>query len=609
MIRRGLAITLAIAAVLAALPVAAQARSSDVVDANVHLSLAPDSSLLVQEVLTFDYQGSFEGSYRDILLKHGERMTDIQVSENGQPLRPGGNTALGSHDQPGVFGATSIPEGARIVWHYRATDEKRTWTISYRVIGGAVAYDDVLDVNWQVWGDQWDFDLDQLRADLADPALKQKDRAYRVWGHPRDVEGETSRDAGAARLEASDVPDGQFVEMRVTVPRQPGQDVSGARQGQGDGLPKILEEEQGADDDFNSPFQRAKRWLAGHAVTTAAGLAALALLVMFLLRFLAREHPVSTPKHVPEPPDDASPALAYGLAHEGTDSADTVLATLLDLIERGFYTTKGASTEGEKLDLSVSKSAERPGAEGLAPHEKEVLSFFDELLQGETVPLSEMKDRIPEHDSTWRSRWESMTESLDSADEGELEWDRNLNPVRGLVTLGLLLGIGIVVAAFISVEGKLPILPIVIGVLALVFGGIFTSGTKLKRLSPKYRERSSKWQAFQQWTEDFPRLEDDPPATLELWKRILIFGVAFGTADRMIESGRIPAPVLESSTAGTWNGYMFTGGSTGSGGSFDFGGFSSGFASQVAPESSSGGGGGFSGGGGGGSGGGGGGSW
>jgi hypothetical protein len=77
----------------------------------------------------------------------------------------------------------------------------------------------------------------------------------------------------------------------------------------------------------------------------------------------------------------------------------------------------------------------------------------------------------------------------------------------------------------------------------------------------------------------------------------------------MIASGRIPAPVMESSAVGTWHGYLYTSGGDGSGSSFDFGGFSSGFASQVAPESSSGGGGGFSGGGGGASGGGGGGSW
>jgi uncharacterized membrane protein len=91
---------------------------------------------------------------------------------------------------------------------------------------------------------------------------------------------------------------------------------------------------------------------------------------------------------------------------------------------------------------------------------------------------------------------------------------------------------------------------------------------------------------------------------------VLVYGVAFGTAERMIASGRIPAPVVaDASSGGHWSAYAFTGGFSGSG--FDGSGFSSGFSSQVAPESSSsGGGGGFSGGGGGGfSGGGGGGSW
>ena len=54
---------------------------------------------------------------------------------------------------------------------------------------------------------------------------------------------------------------------------------------------------------------------------------ALLLLALGLMLWLAREHPTSAPEYTPEPPDDASPALAYGLAHEGEDSEDTVLAT------------------------------------------------------------------------------------------------------------------------------------------------------------------------------------------------------------------------------------------------------------------------------------------
>ena len=118
--------------------------------------------------------------------------------------------------------------------------------------------------------------------------------------------------------------------------------------------------------------------------------------------WLAREHPTSAPEYTPEPPDDASPALAYGLAHEGEDSEDTVLATLLDLIERGYYDTKQATTEDEKLDLAITKAGKRPEAK-LEPYEQDVLDFFDELIGDETVPLSEMKDRIPEHSASWRA--------------------------------------------------------------------------------------------------------------------------------------------------------------------------------------------------------------
>ena len=128
----------------------------------------------------------------------------------------------------------------------------------------------------------------------------------------------------------------------------------------------------------------------------------------------------------------------------------------------------------------------------------------------------------------------------------------------------------------------------------------------LRRLDPTARERNERWTAFKRWTEDFPRLDDDPPATLKLWRRILVYAVAFGTAERVAKSGRIPAPVAaEAASSGVWTSYAI-----GAGFGHSFSGFSSGFASQVAPESSSSGSGGFSGGGGGGfSGGGGGGAW
>lgn len=602
-----LAALLTLGALLA--PAAAAARSLTVTDADIEMRLGRDAALLVSERLEIEFEGDWQAAYRDIIFKKGETMTNVAVAEGGRAYQPGACTNFGCVDRPGRFGATSIPGGVRIVWHHQASDETRAFTVSYRVEDAVVAYRDLLDLEWQVWGDQWDFDLDSLEATLRDPALRPHEgpatpqNPSAVWGKPRDVEGQDFLEPGVARLIADDIPDHQFVEMRVLIPRTPGQAVSAARRGDGDGLESILAAEGALDDDYNKPWNKAKRWIAGNATLLSIILGALGLGAMVLFTLRARERSVSVPKHLPEVPDDASPALAYGLAHEGGDSTDTVLATLLDLVDRGYYKATQMTTEDEKLDLALAVASKRPKGE-LEDHEKQVREFFDELLEGDTVALSEMRDRIPEHSSTWRGRWESMTASLDSVDEGALEWDVDLRKWKWLLWLGLLAGFGIVLACDIVVDEEW-IAPGAIG-LVTVLVVMLWPGNRLRRLSPESRERSARWRAFAQWTKDFPSLHDDPPATLELWKRILVFGVVFGTAERMIESGRIPAPVLESAGAG-WSGYYFSGGVSHH--AFDGGSFGGGFSSQVAPESSSGGGGSFSGGGGGASGGGGGGGW
>jgi hypothetical protein len=607
--RRLLVAIVAAVGLLLALAPSAFAKSYDITNADVDLSLAPDGALLVTEHLTFNYDGSFEGAYRDIPLLHDEKIRDVVVSENGRDYKPGGNTVLGSHDRPGVYGWEYTGDGLRIVWHYQAADEQRTFDISYKVINGAVAYDDVIDIGWNVWGDQWDFDLPNLTASFKNPYLDPADPQYRVWGHPRDVQGTTTRGDGEATLEASDVKDHTGVEFRITLPRTADQGTTFMRVVNGDGLPKILAEEKALDDDYDSFWNRLKRFAEDHWFALIIAIGLLAALLHVPLALLARERDVSVPEYVPEPPDDAPPALAYGLAHEGVDSDDTVLATLLDLIDRGYYDTQSNTTDDEKLDLAIkAKPADKRPKETLEPYEQEVLEFFDLLLDGQQVALSDMKDRIPEHSELWRGRWERMTEKLYAADKGQIAWDRNYNPLRNTIiaiAVALQAIVGIVHAT--SGGGTLWIPGILA---ALTFFGLGSlNDTTFKRIDPGHSDRVARWKSFEHWTQDFPRLKDDPPQTLELWKRILVYGVAFGTADRMIKSGRIPAPVAEaSSNSGVWTAYAFSSGFNSA--SLNGGSFSGGFASQVAPESSSGGGGGgFSGGGGGFSGGGGGGAW
>src|SRR3712207_7914469 len=58
-------------------------------------------------------------------------------------------------------------------------------TVRYRMRGLAVAYDDVVDVNLRVWGDEWTVPLIRLEASLAPPG---RQRAVRSEEHTSELQ-------------------------------------------------------------------------------------------------------------------------------------------------------------------------------------------------------------------------------------------------------------------------------------------------------------------------------------------------------------------------------------------------------------------------------------
>ncbi|HEX2294739.1 MAG TPA: DUF2207 domain-containing protein, partial [Actinomycetota bacterium] len=124
--------------------------------ADVRARVLPDGSVRVVERITYSFSGSFTGGFREIPLRPGEALIDAGVSEDGVEYAPGAPASIGSSGAPGTFGTASTGTGVRIVWHYEATDEERTFTVSYTLIELAEAWDDVVDVNLRVWGDEWD---------------------------------------------------------------------------------------------------------------------------------------------------------------------------------------------------------------------------------------------------------------------------------------------------------------------------------------------------------------------------------------------------------------------------------------------------------------------
>ena len=366
------------------LPSAASADSFSLLTADVGVQLQQDGSVGVSERLEVAFSGDFHFGYRDIPLRAGESLVDPLVVERGAAYTRGNNTELGE-GTPGTFGVERRGDSVRIVWYFNAQDQTRAFTISYTLRGLAVAYDDVVDVNLKVWGDQWAEPLDRLVAVEAAPG-----KILRAWGHPVWVRGDVELEGTRATLRAVSVPAHQFVELRTLVPRSAFASTGGMRIVRGDGFATIVELELADARRFEKDHERIDA-LEEHPLRTGVVLLGLAmipalLVIALVFWFMGRERGTGYDReYEQEPPTDTEPALVPTLLRQGGEAGSyEFTATLFDLVRRGVYkavptTTKRAIWGGlrhqDVADLEISA-----GADGeLRAWERDVANVVDEI--------------------------------------------------------------------------------------------------------------------------------------------------------------------------------------------------------------------------------------
>ncbi len=291
--------------------------------AHVSARVTSTGAVQVTERLTFDFFGDFTGAYRDIPIRPGETIDHIGVAEGDSLYAPGASAELGSSGSPGTYGTKRLSDRMRVVWHFNAPSEDRTFTVAYRISGLAVAYDDVVDVNLKVWGDQWPVGLTELHASTFLPRRTALGPSYRVWGAPEYVRGAVARTPTHTKLLAVDIPAGAVRRDADSVPPPPAHLDPGAKVVPGNGLQKIVAEQQDSAVSFESDrrnIQDAK----DHPGRTILILAALglgpALLVLLGVFFLfGRERKTTYDReYEQDPPSDLEPALVPPLLRQSS---------------------------------------------------------------------------------------------------------------------------------------------------------------------------------------------------------------------------------------------------------------------------------------------------
>jgi uncharacterized membrane protein len=575
----------------------------------------PDGSLGVSERLEVAFSGDFHFGYRDIPLRPGEALVQASVVERGVAYAQGQKTDL----EPGplrTFGVTRHGDGMRIVWYFDARNETRAFTVSYTLTGVAVAYDDVVDVNLMVWGDQWDEPLGRLVAIENAPG-----RILRGWGKPVWVRGDVELSGSRAALRAVSVPSNQFVELRTLVPREAFSSTSGMRVARGNAFDRIVAEEQADAEAYARDRERIDDW-ASHPLRTIGVLAALALLpalavIGAIFWIFGRERRTAYDReYEQEPPTDTAAALVPTLLKQGgTPGSYEFTATLFDLIRRGVYKAEATTTErpiwaGLRSETVADLELSPGTRDGLTPWEAAVADVVDGVLDGGSERLSRFRGQIEDERESMSTRFERFQ----SAVGGEVDRRKWFRSIGALVLVAGILLFGAAGAAlgWLALDGWRSVYPrfwdvVLIAVAAcllvgaaLLLAALLFARRLWRRRTKAGQTEAERWEAFRRYLTDFPRLHEAPPATLALWERYLVYGIAFGIAERVLQGAQLHMPeALHQASAIYW---ISPTGDLGSGAtSLSIGDLAAGFGDALAPPNSGagGGGGGFSGGGGG----------
>ena len=606
---------------LIALPVLpASAKSFHLSAADVRVEIELDGALLVTEDITFDFSGSFSGAYRDIPLKPGETFQLVSVSDELVTYGPGGCVVLGCSSPAGSYGLETQPGLARVVWHHSSEDEERTFRLVYRLRGVITVYDDVADLELQVWGDQWAVGVDRVDAEVIVPPGASPGE-IRVYGHPYGVDGTTTLgdDEVSPALHASNVPPYQFVEIRVLFPPDLLVTHDAALVIPGPGIEVIDSEEASWADEANQAREAARSGLlTGGAIFLAlvGGVGGLVYLGY------GREPRVDfDQEYEHQPPSQLSPAEVGALLSQGAVTEKQFTATLFDLIRKGVISAEpsqvqrvtwaGMRTE-EITDLVLSLTDK---STDLTSYEQSVLTVMRRALLDGPMPLHELNEAVRDDRTANAETYQSFRDQVLQALRGDGLLDDSGHTVSWLVRIGVIVAVGV---GIYLLQGSVVPRPGRAAFLTLAIAGAVAGAIVLfvllsfRRVRTRRTEKgageAARWAAFRRYLKDFSRLEEAPSISLALWDSFLVYGITFGVAEQVLEQARLHAPQeLEQASAIYWYGnHGYAGGHTQNA----FVGLESALSGAFTPPSSgSGGGGGFSGGGGGGSGGGGGGAW
>ncbi len=554
----------------------ATSKSYHVSSLTIEANALSNGSMKVVESRSYTFRGRYHYAYRSFSRSGGIDYSEFVVSENGRAYK------RNDSEDPGSYKISDNGDGIELRWYFKASNETRTFTISYEVNDLIRRHPDAAVLHYQFVGSGFAVSSSKVSLQLTPPREIDPGQIHQWLHGPLWAESKTESN-GVVIAWCDFLPAHQYLELNVLYPADAFPDAPAVP---GLIVARVMEKEAQLAKEANQrrieakekAKQRAARMAMGSKVTPVLGFLGIFAWVLIFLRYGRRPEIPLRLERSAEIPSELPPALTQFLVANRVINGNALVATLLDLARRGFLEFHEDSEDRHYI-LGIKRKVNKhywvllrkkyeSDRKELLPFESMLINFvFDELADSDRAPMELFKKNARKCRRFFR-QWKKEVEAEGKRREfylAESYTGRNL----GMMVGGFMVILGVALAAFFYEWALVP------GILGLV---LFVLSLLIVHHTRKGAIEAARWKSLKNYLKE---LGSRRTSQMDSVPRYLVYGVALGVGKKALTDLANAIPAGQQNVYVPW---YFTQGEYG--GSFGAS-FGASFSTAVATVSSS----------------------
>lgn len=544
---------------ISGISVFADDREYTISEYEINAIINSDGSADIEEILTYDFDGDFNGVFRDIDFSETDGVVNprVFVVINGSlsEISLNSTSDLDADGQSRTYNMVNSGNLTRFKIFEKSSNERKTFVIRYTFHNAVTKYNDVAEFNRKIVDSNWDVMLNNITINISIPKGANKED-IRVFGHGSLLGESKIIDGENVVFSVPYVFRGDMVETLVLFPTELVPDAK--RIVDEEALPRILANEKALAEEANEEREAAKReaerQMERERILNAVGkiIAAILFVLWFPLIFYIyikydKELKSSfTHKYYRELPGEYTPAEMSFLLSMGNVQSRDITATLMDLVRKRFLLLstekslkKGLFGSKEIEEYIVSLNPRTPN-EPLKEHESFLIDWFIKKIgNGNSVILSSISKYTKTESNARQFKKDYDAWCKTSIDEAKKLGFIDESSKKG-VTVGVLLSLAylalglLIIFLFGSFWGV---------ALVLQFFIMLIFSARISRRTPYGNEQKAMWEAFKNFLKDFSQMDKAVLPSIIIWEHYLVYAISLGIAKEVIE--QLPMVISE----------------------------------------------------------------